>query len=185
MGTPHRKLNAKIKDFINKQKIFFVATATEDSFINLSPKGMDSLKIIDDNRVIWINSTGSTNESAAHVQRDPRMTMMFCSFEKEPLIVKLMGKAKVIHKKDEQWEALAEQLPPMEGARQIFDLDIELVLTVCGMAVPYFEYQGEREDLTAYWKKQGKEGLEKYWAEKNQKSLNGLDTFVVEKNIKN
>jgi len=185
MADKHQALNENIEEFIKKQKIFFVATATEDSFINLSPKGMDSLKIMDKNRVIWLNSTGSTNESSAHIQRDPRMTMMFCSFEKDPLIVKLIGKAKVIHKKDEAWESLAKELPDIPGARQIFDLEIELVLTVCGMAVPFFEYKGEREDLNEYWKKQGNEGLEKYWKKKNQVSLNGEKSYIVEKNIKN
>jgi len=183
VGTQYKSLNQKIESFILKQKIFFVATATEDSFINLSPKGMDSLKILDKNRVIWLNSTGSTNESSAHIQRDSRMTMMFCSFEKDPLIVKLMGSAKVIHKNDSQWEDLAKHLPDIPGARQIFDLDIEMVLTVCGMAVPFFEYVGEREDLNDYWIKQGNDGLEEYWKKKNQVSLNGYDTNIVKKNI--
>ncbi len=183
MANKYEEINNKVEEFIKKQKIFFVATATEDSFINLSPKGMDSLKIMGRNRVIWLNSTGSTNESSTHVQRDPRMTMMFCSFEKDPLIVKLIGKAKVIHKKDDEWKNLAKELPDIPGARQIFDLEIELVLTVCGMAVPYFDYQGEREDLNDYWVKQGQDGLEKYWEKKNQVSLNGENTYIVEKNI--
>jgi len=105
MGTQLQEINSEIEKFINKQKIFFVATATEDSFINLSPKGMDSLKIMGGNRVIWLNSTGSTNESSAHIQRDSRMTIMFCSFEEEPLIVKLIGNAKVIHKNDKEWKS--------------------------------------------------------------------------------
>ncbi len=183
MGTQYKSINKKIEEFILEQKIFFVATATEDSFINLSPKGMDSLKIMDNNRVIWLNSTGSTNESSAHVQRNSRMTMMFCSFDKEPLIVKLIGNAKVIHKSDAKWEELAKELPDISGARQIFNLDIEMVLTVCGMAVPYFDYKGEREDLNDYWKKQGDVGLKRYWEKKNTTSLNGLDTYIVEKNI--
>jgi hypothetical protein len=184
VGTKYKELNKKIEDFIINQKIFFVSTATEDSFINLSPKGMDSLKIINNNRVIWLNSTGSTNESSAHIQRNPRMTIMFCSFEKDPLIVKLMGQAKVIHKNDSDWDELSKQLPDIPGARQIFDLNIELVLTVCGMAVPYFDYKGEREDLNQYWEKQGEDGLKEYWGKKNQISLNNYNTNIIEKNIK-
>ncbi len=184
MGTQYKSLNKKIEEFILDQKIFFVATATKDSFINLSPKGMDSLKIMSKTRVIWLNSTGSTNKSSAHVQRDSRMTMMFCSFDKEPLIVKLIGNAKVIHKNDKEWDELSSLLPKIQGARQIFDLKIEMVLTVCGMAVPFFDYKGEREELTNYWIKQGDEGLEEYWKKKNQTSLNGYETNIVEKNIK-
>lgn len=182
MGTQLKKLNKEIKNFINEQKIFFVATATQDSFINLSPKGMDSLKIIDDNRVFWINATGSTNESSAHIQRDGRMTIMFCSFEKDPMIVKLIGKAKVIHKNDDQWKDVTSQLTLLPGTRQVFDLNIDIVLTVCGMAVPYFEYKGEREDLKKWAINKGDEGLKEYWAKKNQYSLNEEATNILEKN---
>lgn len=166
MGTQLKKLNKEIKKFIEEQKIFFVATATKNIFINLSPKGMDSLKVINDNRVLWINATGSTNESSAHIQRDGRMTIMFCSFDQDPLIVKLLGKAKVIHKNDIEWDDIASQLTLLPGTRQIFDLDIEIVLTVCGMAVPYFKYKGEREDLKEWAISQGDNGLKKYWAKK-------------------
>lgn len=182
MGTKYDKLNNKIIDFIEQQKIFFVASATSDSYINLSPKGMDSLKILDNNRVIWMNATGSTNETSAHVQRDGRMTIMFSSFEKEPLIVKLIGTAKVVHKNDNEWEKLSPYLPDMPGARQIFDLKIDFALTVCGMAVPFFEYKGERNDLKKWAKEQGDEGLKKYWEKKNQLSLNNEPTYILEKN---
>ena len=184
MGTQFKEINKSIQGFIEKQKIFFVATATEDSFINLSPKGMDSLKIINGNRVIWLNSTGSTNESSAHIQKNSRMTLMFCSFDANPLIVKLFGNAKVIHKNDDEWNVLSQLLPSIPGTRQIFDINIETVLTVCGMSVPYFEYKGEREDLNQYWEQQGEKGLEKYWADKNQISINGYNTNILKKNIK-
>jgi len=183
MGTQYKKLNNEISKFIEKQKIFFVATATENSFINLSPKGMDSLRILDENRVAWINSTGSTNESSAHIQQDKRMTLMFCSFDETPLIIKIFAEAKVIHKKDKEWNELINKFPNIVGARQIYDLEIKLVLKVCGMSVPYFEYKGEREDLTNYWIEQGEDGLQEYWKKKNQISLNGYNTNIVEKNI--
>ncbi|MCX6061945.1 MAG: pyridoxamine 5'-phosphate oxidase family protein [Campylobacterales bacterium] len=182
MATKFEELNHEIIDFIEKQKIYFVATATEESFINLSPKGMDSFKIIDNKRVVWINATGSTNESSAHIQRNKRMTIMFCSFEKDPLIVKLIGNAKVIHKNDKEWDELSNLLPNLSGCRQIFDVRLEMVLTVCGMAVPYFEYKGERNDLREWAINQGDEGLIDYWGKKNQVSLNGEATHILEKN---
>ena len=185
MATQYKKLNKEIKNFIEKQKIYFVSTTTKDGYINLSPKGMNSLKILDDNRVIWLNSTGSTNESSTNIQRDNRMTIMFCSFEEEALIVKLFGKAKVIHKNDKEWKELSELLPSIPGARQIFDINLELVITVCGSAVPFFEYQGEREDLNNYWNNAGDNGLKEYWKKKNQISLNGYETLILEKNITN
>lgn len=182
MGTQLKKLNKEIIKFIEKQKIFFVATTTKDSYINLSPKGMNSLKVVNDNRVFWINATGSTNESSSHIQRDGRMTIMFCSFDEEPLIVKLIGRAKVIHHNDEEWNDVSKILPSLPGSRQIFDLEIEIVLTVCGMAVPYFEYKGDREDLKEWAISQGEEGLKKYWKEKNQFSLNNEPTYILDKN---
>ena len=183
MATKYEKLNKEIKNFIEKQKIYFVSTTTKDGYINLSPKGMNSLKILDDNRVIWLNSTGSTNESSTNIQRDNRMTIMFCSFEEEALIVKLFGKAKVIHKNDKEWTELSKLLPEIPGARQIFDIDLELIITVCGSAVPFFEYKAERENLNQYWIKAGNVGLHEYWKKKNQISLNGYETFILEKNI--
>jgi len=94
------EISNKLTQFINDQKIFFVATATENGRINLSPKGMDSLSVMDKNRVIWLNVTGSGNETSAHIQQNPRMTLMFTAFEGNPMILRLYGKARVIHKND-------------------------------------------------------------------------------------
>lgn len=102
MATQYIEISEKIKDFILNQKIFFVATATADSRINLSPKGMDSLRVINKNRVVWLNVTGSGNETAAHVQKLPRMTVMFTAFDGNPMILRLYGNARVIHQNDEQ-----------------------------------------------------------------------------------
>ena len=113
--------------FITQQKIFFVATATCDSRVNVSPKGLDSLRILDPNRVAWLNLTGSGNESAAHVQSDPRMTLMFCAFGGEPIILRLYGTARAFHQADPAWPVLAALFPPLPGARQIFDVAIDLV----------------------------------------------------------
>nr|WP_205736229.1 pyridoxamine 5'-phosphate oxidase family protein [Acidiferrobacter sp. SPIII_3] len=112
--------------FITEQKIFFVATATCDSRVNVSPKGLDSLRILDPNRVAWLNLTGSGNESAAHVQSDPRMTLMFCAFGGEPVILRLYGTARAVHQADPAWPVLAALFPPLPGARQIFDVAIAL-----------------------------------------------------------
>ncbi len=90
MANRHSEISNQIKSFLQDQKIFFVATATADSRINISPNGMDSLKVLNKNRVIWLNVTGSGNETAAHVQENPRMTIMFTAFEGNPLILRLL-----------------------------------------------------------------------------------------------
>ena len=169
-------------EFIRAQKIYFTGIATADSRINVSPKGMDSLRVLGPNRVVWLNVTGSGNETSAHVQADARMTLMFCAFEGAPLILRLYGRATVIHHKDPQWAALYAQFTPLPGARQIFDLAITHVQTSCGRGVPLRDYQGERGSLEAWAENKGDSGLLDYWAQKNQSSIDGLPTHIVARN---
>ena len=183
MGQKYSEILEKHSQFIKEQKIFFVGTATSDSRVNISPKGMDSLRVVDPRRVVWLNVTGSGNETTAHVQENPRMTVMFCAFAGNPLILRLYGKAKVIHRNDPEWNALFGFFEPIPGTRQIFDLSVDLVQTSCGMAVPYHTYGGEREQLKNWAEKKGPEGLKKYWEEKNQASIDGIPTNIVVKNI--
>lgn len=179
MGQKYPELSEKHVEFIAQQKLFFVGTATSDSRVNVSPKGMDSLRVINSKRVVWLNVTGSGNETAAHIQSNPRMTIMFCAFEGAPLILRLYGTAKVIHKTSPEWHVLQALLPSLPGARQIFDLEVDLVQSSCGMAVPYFSYDGDRELLRDWAVKKGDEGIKEYWAQKNQFSLDGMPTHIV------
>ena len=182
MSKLYQELTEKHSQFIIAQKIFFVGTATADSRVNVSPKGMDSLRILGKNRVAWLNVTGSGNETSAHVQLNPRMTIMFCAFDGDPLILRLYGTAKVVHKNNAGWDALFRLFEPLAGARQIFDLSIDLVQTSCGMAVPYYSYEGNRELLTDWAVKKGDDGLKKYWEENNQISLDDIPTNIMVKN---
>lgn len=181
MATQYSEISNKLISFIEKQHIFFVATATQDSRINLSPKGMESLRVINKNRVIWLNVTGSGNETAAHVQQLSRMTIMFTSFEGAPLILRLYGNARVIHPKDADWDKLYALLKPLPGARQIFDVNVDLVQTSCGMSVPYLDYVADRELLNEWATKKGEDKIKQYWQDKNQLSIDGLDTYIVDK----
>lgn len=182
MGKQYEALSNKHIEFITAQKIFFVGTAAAEGRVNVSPKGMDSLRVLGPNRAVWLNVTGSGNETAAHVQVNPRMTIMFCAFEGDPLILRLYGKARAIHHNDAEWPELAALFPPLPGARQIFDLAIDLVQSSCGMAVPFFDYKGEREQLNEWAVKKGEDGIRQYWADKNAVSLDGQPTHIVEKN---
>lgn len=182
MGKQYRELSPQHMAFIRDQKIFFVATATADSKVNLSPKGMDSLRVLDERSIVWLNVTGSGNETAAHLQSHPRMTLMFCAFEGSPLILRLYGEATAVHRSDSAWDQLFPLFEALPGARQIFRLRIDLVQTSCGMAVPYFDYVGPREQLREWASKKGEDGVRAYWGEKNQLSLDGIPTGIVEKN---
>jgi len=147
MGTQHTKINTRIKKFIKAQKLFFVATATENGRINLSPKGMDAFRVIDENKVLWLNVTGSGNETAAHLLQNNRMTIMFCAFEGAPNILRLFGQAKVHHVADKKYSDFSKHFPKSPGARQIIEIQVDLVQTSCGMGVPYYDYKGERKQL--------------------------------------
>jgi hypothetical protein len=184
MAIQFKSINQAHRDFIEAQKMFFIASAGVEGLINLSPKGMDSLRIIDENTVVWVNHTGSGNETSAHVQENGRMTIMFNSFDKNPLILKLYGKAKVIHRNDSLWEKMASHFEDFVGMRQFFELDVSLVLTSCGYAVPLYEYKGERDTLTKWSEKKGKEGIENYWKENNILTLDGKETQILERNLK-
>ena len=148
--------------FIKEQRVFFVATAVSDGNINLSPKGLDSLRVLKNNRIVWLNLTGSGNETAAHIQENPRMTLMFNAFEGKPLILRVYGKAEVIHHQDDKWTDLIRQFPYSEGSRQIFDLSVSLVQTSCGWAVPEYEFKKERDILQKSNKAAGIKGIKEY-----------------------
>lgn len=178
MARKYDRIEPEHAEFIKRQKIFFVATAAAEGCVNLSPKGMDSLRVLDPNRVIWLNVTGSGNETAAHVAENPRMTLMFCAFEDKPLILRLYGEARAIHPRDPDWQTLLDHFPSLSGARQMFELTVDLVQSSCGMAVPLFDYVEDREALNDWARRKGPAGIEKYWRENNITSLDGKSTEI-------
>ncbi len=159
MAKFYKKLTPRLQSFTAKQKIFFVATAPDDGRINLSPKGMDSLRVIDDNRILWLNVTGSGNETAAHLLENPRITIMMCSFEGAPNILRIYGKGKAIHPSDSKWNSVISLFPETPGTRQIFDIRVESAQTSCGMSIPFFDYKGEREELNVWAEEKAKREL--------------------------
>jgi hypothetical protein len=179
MAQRFTEIKDSFRQFIEAQKIFFVATAAADGRVNVSPKGMDTLRVLDRNRVLWLNATGSGNETAAHLQELPRMTLMFCAFEGNALILRLYGTARVILPDSPAWPALYALFPPNPGARQLVQMQVDLVQTSCGQAVPFFDYSGQREELNAWATKKGDEGLRTYRKEKNSVSLDGKAIFTV------
>jgi hypothetical protein len=178
MGKQFAEIDNAIQAFIEQQKVYFVATAGPEGRVNVSPKGLDSFRVLGPNHVAWLNLTGSGNETAAHLLEQNRITIMFCAFEGKPNILRLYGTATVCHPRDAEWEALLPLFPALAGARQIFVVDVDLVTTSCGMAVPFMDYQSEREDLTHHWEKKGPEGVETYWDQRNAQSLDGKPTGI-------
>ncbi|WP_120497492.1 pyridoxamine 5'-phosphate oxidase family protein [Kiloniella sp. EL199] len=176
------KLSDKHCTFIQQQPLFFVATAGKDSRVNLSPKGLDSLRIVSPNRIIWLNVSGSGNETAAHLLDVNRMTLMFCAFEGKALILRVYGQASVLHPRDDGWDEALSNFPKAAGSRQIFDMTIDLVQTSCGTGVPEMSLIKSRaeEELLPFYEEMGPEGVKKYWARKNTKSIDEHPTGIFE-----
>lgn len=167
---------------IEAQKVFFVATAAETGRINLSPKGMDSLRVLGPNRIAWLNVTGSGNETAGHLRQSPRMTLMWCSFDATPMILRAYGTARAVHRRDADWDALAALFPGGPEKRQVFDMDVEMVQTSCGYAVPMADEMTERDTLKTWAAARGADGIRAYWAETNAETLDGAPTGI-ERNL--
>ena len=181
MAQFYETISDELKQFIGEQHIFFVATAPDNGRINLSPKGMNSFKVLGDSEVAFLNVTGSGNETAAHLVQNSRMTIMFCSFEKRPLILRLYGQGQAIHQYDDEWEAMFSLFEPLPGARQIIKMNVESVQTSCGFAIPFMSFEGERDTLKKWTHNRGEDGLAAYWEEKNTVSIDGDPTYLLEK----
>ncbi len=165
-------------EFINKQHVFFVATAplSANGRINLSPKGLDCFRVLSENKVAYMDLISSGNETSAHTLENGRITIMFCSFEGSPNILRLYGKGFAVLPGSEDWEIYAPGFKIYPSTRQIIVADISLVQTSCGFGVPLYDYAGERDIHFEWATKKGKEGLREYALEKNLKSLDGLPT---------
>lgn len=178
MGKKFDSITDKHREFIEKQQMFFVGTADRFGRVNVSPKGLDSLRILGPNQLVWLNRTGSGNETAPHVFNHDRMTLMFCSFDESPLILKLYGHAKDFHGKEPEWNHYMELFPADPGARQLFVLDVDLVQASCGFGVPRYDFIEQRSTLTDWSEKKGVEGIRKYWKEHNTLSIDGVGTRI-------
>jgi hypothetical protein len=170
------EISDRHEEFIAAQHVFFVATAARDGRVNVSPKGLDSLRVLGPNRVVWLNGTGSGNETAAHLRDINRMTIMFCSFERKPLILRLYGTATEVQPDQPEWDELAGLFQPMLGARQAYDMQVGLVQTSCGYGVPFLEFVDDRPLMAQWADKKGPDGLEAYHRDKNLVSIDGFPT---------
>lgn len=167
---------------IEKQPVFFVATAAEDARINLSPKGYDAFRVLAPDRVAYLDLGGSGNETHAHLTADGRITIMFCNFERPALILRIYGRGKPILPQDAGWDELAGHFTLLPGTRQIFDIAVESVQTSCGWGVPFMSLEGERETL----KKAHRQSDPAEWEAKmatRVSSIDGLPTRPTDRYI--
>lgn len=179
MATQYDSLSDVLTRFIQAQHIFFVGSAAPEGRVNISPKGMDSLRVLGPNRIVWRNLTGSGNETAGHLAQINRMTLMWCGFEAKPMILRTYGTARTLHLRDADFADLNALFPTSNGARQIYDVAVDLVQTSCGYAVPFMDYAGERDVLEKWTENKGTEGIAEYWETRNQTTIDGAPTHVL------
>ena len=165
-------------DFIADQHVFFVGTAAAEGQVNVSPKGCDSLRVLGPNRLIWLNLTGSGNETAGHLAQVNRMTVMWCSFTTRPLILRAYGTARTVHRDAPDWAGLAAPFGDPPGARQVYDMNVDLVQTSCGYAVPFLDFRADRDTLAKWTEDRGEDGIRAYWDEKNRATIDGAPTGI-------
>jgi hypothetical protein len=183
MAQQFARIEDKHKSFIARQRVFFTASAAEGTRVNVSPRPIETLRLLDDLTLIYLDRTGSGNETAAHLLADGRLTIMLCAFEGPPVILRLYGKGRAIRRNSAEYRTLLDTQYGGEeplGARQIIRLDIDLVQTSCGYGVPLFDYEGERASLDRWTAAKGEDGLEAYWREKNLRSIDGLPTGLLD-----
>ena len=173
------QIESEHRSFIERQHIFFVATAASDGRVNLAPKGMDTLRVVASNRIIWLDLTGAENETAAHLLENPRMTLMWCSFDRGPLILRAYGEALAVHPRNAAWHELIALFPALPGTRQLLDLHVSTVLTSCGYGVPLFEFIGQRDTLRRWAETKGEDGVRAHWKERNQWSFDHKPTGLL------
>lgn len=180
MGKFHDSIQDHHATFIDQQKMFFVATAplNSEGHVNVSPKGLDSFRILSATRVAYMDIIGSGNETSAHILENGRITFMFCAFEGPPNILRLYGRGRTVLPVDKEWDELAKHFIPQLATRQIIVADIHKVQTSCGFGVPLYEYAGERDHAQKWAEKKGVDGLQAYQQEKNLVSLDGLPTAL-------
>jgi hypothetical protein len=183
MGKQFPAMTPAHRDFVARQRIFFTASATATSRVNVSPRPTDALRVLDERTVAFLDLTGSGSETSAHLRADGRITLMFCALDEPPSILRLYGRGTSLPRGSEDYAALLASTygnPEPLGARQIVRIDIDLVQTSCGYGVPLFEYVGERDTLHRWAEQKGDAGLEEYRRQKNARSLDGLPTGLAD-----
>jgi hypothetical protein len=182
MGRFYDALSDEHIAFIGQQAVFFVATGTSAGRINLSPKGLDTFRVLSPTRVGYADLTGSGNETSAHLEHDGRITVMFCGFSDKALILRLYGSGRVVGLGDADWPQHSPSFPQPPGLRQIILIDVQSVQTSCGFGVPMMALVQPRDALTKWAQQHGAQKLAAYQHKHNSRSIDGLRPHPLETN---
>jgi len=176
VGKTFPGIDARNAEFIRKQRVFFVASAPEDreGLVNLSPKGLETLAILNQNEVAYLDLVGSGVETVAHLRENGRIVFLFCAFEGPPRLLRLHGRGEAVEPGDPAWESLLAHFPSYEAARAIIRVDVQRVSDSCGYGIPLYDFRGDRPQLIDWAKRKGPQGIEDYKVENNRHSIDGL-----------
>src|SRR5918912_225890 len=176
MGKEYEEITPQLAEWIQRQRIFFVATAplAADGMVNCSPKGLDTLRVTAPREVAYLDLTGSGIETVAHLRENGRIVLMFCAFEGPPRILRLHGRGEVLAEGDREFAALLPLFPRHTSTRAIIRVRLDRISDSCGFGVPLYRYEGERTQLAAWTEHKGPKGLAAYRKAKNQRSIDGL-----------
>jgi Pyridoxamine 5'-phosphate oxidase len=180
MGTVHDGISADLQAFLERQPMFFVATAPlgADGHVNVSPKGLDgTFAVLGPHRVAYLDLTGSGIETVAHVRENARITLMFCAFDGPARIVRLFGHGSVTTCDEPAYGDLAAPFSALAGARSVISVDVNRVADSCGYGVPRMQLMEQRDRLLTWAESRGDDGLREYRAERNHASIDGLPGF--------
>ncbi len=176
MGKDYQEIDDRMAAWIDRQALFFVATAplAEDGLINCSPKGLDGLRVLGPRQLVYADMGGSGIETVAHLRENGRIVIMLSAFEGPPKIFRFYGRGRVVENGDEEYAALAEQFPHLPVIRNFIIVDVERIRDSCGYGVPTYEYKDERDSLHNWYEAKTDDEIEAYRREKNRESLDGL-----------
>ena len=148
MGKVTFSLSDSDIGFIKKQKLFFVASCSEYE-VNLSPKGYDSLRVLDNHTIAMIDFPGSGNKTARDIENNGKVSLLFTSFDKIPRNLKIIVTPRVVNSDTDEYTKIVSKFKMLEDVtiRQVFVFDIIELENSCGMSIPYYSYIGQRDDL--------------------------------------
>lgn len=180
MGRSFDAIPDHLVAWMEEQPIYFVASAPldVDGHVNVSPKGGDSFRVLGPNAVAYLDLTGSGAETIAHTRENGRLTVMFCSFDEKPNIVRLFGRGEAVLPGDDRFPELAARFPANPGTRSVVTLEVSKVTSSCGYSVPMMDLVGHRDTLDRWAERKGPDGIAEYWGQKNQISIDGLPALA-------
>ena len=181
MGKVYEKIDETLGEFIRAQQMFFVATGplSASGHINLSPKGLDTLRILGPHALAYLDYVGSGAETLAHLRENGRIVVMLCAFQGPPRIVRLYGRGEVLEPQDQEFNHLRSLFPPEPAGRAIVRISITRIADSCGYGVPLYSFEGHRSQLPDWMSRKGAQGLLRYQQDENRSSIDGLPALQL------